>query len=63
MMSRSQLLRVSLKWTFLNSKGEEAPVRVFLYRMFPRTYFWLRRKGWVSELWNTRPYSGAPPAK
>jgi len=63
MMSRSQIMRISLKWTFLNSKGKNAPVRVFLYRAFPRTYFWLLERGWVSELWNTRPYAGAPPSR
>lgn len=60
MMSRSQILRTSLRWTYLNSQGKKASVRVFLYRMFPRTYLWFRRKGWVSELWDTRPYAGAP---
>lgn len=54
-MSRSQVLRLSLMWTYLNSKGAKAPARVFLYRMFPRTYFWLLGKGWVSELWVTSP--------
>lgn len=54
-MTRSQVLRLSLRWTYLNSKGTKAPVRVFLYRMFPRTYFWLLEKGWVSELWMTSP--------
>jgi hypothetical protein len=54
-MTRSQVLRVSLRWTHLNSKGAKAPVKVFLYRMFPRTYFWLLGKGWVSELWVTSP--------
>ena len=52
-MTRSQILRISLRWTYLNSKGARAPVRVSLFRMFPRTYFWLLRKGWVSELWKT----------
>ena len=55
-MTRSQVLRLSLTWTYLNSKGAKAPLRVFLYRMFPRTYFWLLGRGWVSELWATRPY-------
>jgi hypothetical protein len=53
--TRSQILRVSLRWTYLNSEGKRSPVRVFLYRLFPRTYFWLRRKDWVSELWITEP--------
>jgi hypothetical protein len=57
MLTRSQILRVSLRWTYLNSADKRDPVRVFLYRLFPLTYLWLRRKDWVSELWITEPIS------
>jgi hypothetical protein len=54
-LTRSQILRISLKTTYLNSEGKRAPVKVFLYGLFPRTYFWLRNRDWVSELWITSP--------
>jgi hypothetical protein len=52
-MTRSQILRRSLRWIYLNSKGEKAPLKVFFFRVFPQTYFFLLRKGWISELWQT----------
>ena len=45
---------------YLTSKGKKAPVRVSMFRAFPLTHFWLRRKGCVSELWDTRPLALRP---
>jgi hypothetical protein len=38
---------------YLTPKGKKALLRVVLFRAFPLTYFWLLRRGWVSELWAT----------
>jgi hypothetical protein len=36
---------------YLTPRGKKAVLRVFLFRAFPLTYFWLRQRGWASELW------------